>query len=284
MSLLDKESASLEEVELGSGQVLVPAGPRVNQSHPACPQPPNEEMLVWRYMDLARFIDLLATKRLALPRLDQFRDKFEGSVPDKYYEGMDRDAWVVSVYPSYSIRGSNRQELAKQTQMLCYATYASCWRLDNFESVAMWERWCSGGNGLAVALSYARLAASANYHQVFIGCVRYIDYATETFPDWQWKNHAFMHKRREFSDEREVRIIYHANGWAGADGRRSVGKHDLDAVAFIPWNAEELIERVILSPDADKLTESAVVRSIGAFAPRLADKVVTSRLRGLPVY
>ena len=45
--------------------------------------------LLWRYIDLHKFIDLTSNLRLSFTRLDQFNDPFEGIsqklIADKYY-------------------------------------------------------------------------------------------------------------------------------------------------------------------------------------------------------
>lgn len=51
------------------------------ESHPNLIIPPNETVL-WRYMDFARFIDLLERRVLWFPRADQFDDPLEGTWTD----------------------------------------------------------------------------------------------------------------------------------------------------------------------------------------------------------
>jgi hypothetical protein len=274
------------EINLGPGRgTLVPAGLRTNQSLvQAFPQPTDESVLAWRYIDLPRFIDLLAKRKLCLVRLDQFPDALEGSVPRGHYDDVHADAWVVSYYPSSCIKGSQREELSAHHRMRLYATYASCWRLDHNESELAW-RAANGGKGvIAIALSYPRLAASVNWYNVHIGCVRYIDYDKEKFPDFQYHSHAYMHKRREFMSEQEVRIIYQPDGWAGRDGRRKIGPNDTERFILVPWDAETLIESIVVSPEESELFASAVRDVVGAFAPSLRERVRTSALKRLPAY
>lgn len=277
-------NCSLREIDLGPrGGILVPASPRTNQSFvESFPQPPDESILAWRYIDLPRLIDMLAHKRLCLSRLDQFADKLEGSVPRNHYDELPQDSWVIS--SAGSIRASDRERLAELQRMRIYGTFASCWRLDNNESELAW-RACSGGKGaVAIALPYSLLARTVNWYNTFIGCVRYIDYSTDTFPDFEWLSHAFMHKRLEYKSEQEARIIYHPEGWAGRDGRRKVGPEDTDPVVLVPWEAEQLIERIVISPGVSTLFSSAVKDVVSAFAPKLLDRLRSSALTCGPAY
>ncbi len=276
----------LQEIDLGPrGGILVPASPRTNQSLVAAfPQPSDESILAWRYIDLPKLIDLLAHRRLCLARLDQFPDKLEGSVPRGHYDELHPETWVISYYPAASIRGSDRRGLADQQRMRMYGTYASCWRLDDSESELAW-RGCNGGkNALALALPYSRLAQSVNWYNTFIGCVRYIDYETERFPDFEWHSHTYMHKGLEFRSEQEARIIYHPDGWAGRDGRRKVGPEDTDRVILVPWDAEQLVEHLVISPEESSLFASAVKDVVAAFAPKLLERVRNSALLRAPTY
>lgn len=275
-----------QEIDLGPrGGVLVPASPRANQSLiEAFPQPSDETILAWRYLNLPKFIDLLAHRRLCLTRLDQFADKLEGSVPRGHYDELNPDSLVVSYYPAASIRGSDRALLAEQQRMRIYGTYASCWRLDRNESELAW-RGCNGGkNAVAIALAYSQLAKSVNWDNIHIGCVRYVDYETGRFPDFKWHSHTYMHKRLEFKSEQEARIVYHPSGWAGRDGRRKVGPEDTDHTIFVPWNAELLVERIVISPEESALFASALKDVVTAFAPKLIGQIQKSTLTREPTF
>jgi hypothetical protein len=50
-------------------------------SHECFPQPADGQTKVWRHMDLAKFVDLLATYRLYLPGLGALNDPHEESLP-----------------------------------------------------------------------------------------------------------------------------------------------------------------------------------------------------------
>jgi hypothetical protein len=43
-------------------------------------QPPNLDITVWRYMDFAKYVSLLANKALYFTRLDLFDDPFEDTL------------------------------------------------------------------------------------------------------------------------------------------------------------------------------------------------------------
>ena len=46
--------------------------------YPIADRQPEADALVWRYMDILKFIDLVQTKCLFFPRITEFNDAFEG--------------------------------------------------------------------------------------------------------------------------------------------------------------------------------------------------------------
>lgn len=54
-------------------------------SHPCFPQQRDANVKVWRYMDLAKLISLIQSRRLYLARLDQLADPF---APGYYFEAV----------------------------------------------------------------------------------------------------------------------------------------------------------------------------------------------------
>ena len=72
--------------------------------HPCFPQPEDDSVRIWRYLDLAKFIWLLEKQQLYLSRLDSLNDPFEGSTPQFLVERWDQQLLEVII-------GSQRQSL-----------------------------------------------------------------------------------------------------------------------------------------------------------------------------
>ena len=91
--------------------------------------------------------------------------------------------------------------------------YISCWHLDDLESEAMWRIYCGRNNGIAVVLPYKRLRESLIWPNTHIGEISYINYNLEDIPELGLPSGypLAMHKRKEFSHEREARIV----AWRG---------------------------------------------------------------------
>jgi len=127
-------------------------------------------------------------------------------------------------------------------------TFVNSWHQQDHESVAMWSQYVRGADGIAVQSSYARLIdAMADYEDfgVFVGLIRYLDYATEAI---RFDNvlHAYMHKRRSFEHERELRALIWTYQHSKNDGIRY---RDVSGI-YVPVKLDRLVENVYVSPTA----------------------------------
>lgn len=212
----------------------------------------NPDASIWRYMSLSKFLQLLQGKALYLARADQFEDPFEGT---KSYqdikaekesilniEGVDKDA--VEVLFSDRINKWTRDSLQKQA-------YISCWYRNESESEAMWKLYGLNNEGIAIRTTYAKLkdvATNCEQTNMAIGKVEYVSYQSETVAETVAKNDSlclpFFFKRMSFVHECEVRVVA-MHFKEGMDFENPVG-------IFVPFNLNEFIEEVYISPLATK--------------------------------
>ncbi len=240
-------------------------------SHPCFPQPTNAQLRVWRYMDLAKFVWLLKEKRLFMSRLDQLADRYEGSLTAKTIEGIDEflrqhgstDGWA------------QMSELYRANQT---TTFVCCWHANEQESEAMWRLYCGAAHGVAIQTTYQHLiGAIEREHEIYLGCVTYIDYEREWFPD----ANAFrpvMHKRLSFEHEREVRLV------ASPSKFRASHPEPAPHALYIPWDSDARVERVLVDPYAPAYFFDAVEAVVSALAPYLKTRLVWSQMKAAPVF
>src|ERR1700730_1357926 len=163
--------------------------------HAAFKPPSDPDAPIWRYMDLAKFLSLLENDALYFSRADKVGDAFEGSLPDSWVE--KRRAWYGSADEDVQ-----PQELLEHLARRKH-TYLSCWHMNKLESVAMWKIYEGGeGKGIAIRSKYSSLRDSINDDglTLYIGTVRYIDYATDDI-DWYSEFLPYVHKRKSFEFE-----------------------------------------------------------------------------------
>ncbi len=114
-------------------------------------EPPNEAV-VWRYMDLRKFRDLMASEELYFRRADLFTDKSEGLPTDDYATR------VLGLHP-YDIRDwvSLNHHLGSLAQHR-EAYYISYWYLYGQDTLDIWEQY--GHDGVAICSRYELLKAA----------------------------------------------------------------------------------------------------------------------------
>jgi len=174
-----------------------------------CEYAPPDNGRIWRYYRLPRFIQLLEERMLFFARADKFEDPWEGALPKPTAE-MIRRAQVRC--PREERRGRSDAELAiTMAKNLRRYTVISCWHMSEGDSAAMWKLYASEEDGVRVASTpndlFTSLPRDPNSNtRVYIGQVRYdLDYAAE--PLSLLDIHAYLHKRKNFDHEREVRAI-----------------------------------------------------------------------------
>jgi hypothetical protein len=108
-----------------------------------------DDTVLWRYLSLARFMDLLEHRALWFSRMDQFEDPLEGIFTDAELEQMAS----LSVSSALPILGFSRaagtvkgdtQSFLRIIAMIRVSHFVSCWREGPHESMAMWDIYGKG--------------------------------------------------------------------------------------------------------------------------------------------
>ena len=89
--------------------------------------PPNDTVL-WRYMDFAKFIQMMESKSLWFTRLDQLEDPLEGGHTDAELKRIRKN-----------VEKKRARELIGMFRIARKELYVNCWRSGSTESLAMWS-------------------------------------------------------------------------------------------------------------------------------------------------
>lgn len=158
--------------------------------------PDNEEIIVWKYLDLSKFLDLLMSRKLFMSRSDKFEDQYEGTFSEPTFEEIKK-------------LSANNPEFLNQYKSKREKVSISSWHINEYESFAMWQIFTQNNEGLAIQSTIGRLKKALipekNFEQ-FIGEVNYIDYKKEYIP-FEDAFFPFLFKRKSFQYEREIRIL-----------------------------------------------------------------------------
>lgn len=154
------------------------------------------ETIVWKYLDLSKFLDLLLHKKLFMSRSDKFEDQYEGTFSEPTYEEIKKIA-------------HNNQKFLNYYKTHRENVVISSWHINEYESFAMWQIFTKNNEGLAIQSTVKGLMDSLTtegHYEQYIGEVNYIDYKKELIP-FEDTFFPFLYKRKSFQYEKEVRIL-----------------------------------------------------------------------------
>src|SRR5690554_2304499 len=108
---------------------------------------PTDETIIWKYLDLSKFLDLLMSNRMFMARSDKFEDQFEGTFSEPTYEEIKK---LLADNPEYlDAYKSKRKNIV-----------ISSWHANSYESYAMWQVFTKNHEGLAIQSTIGSLKKS----------------------------------------------------------------------------------------------------------------------------
>lgn len=191
---------------------------------------PDPDTVVWKYLDLSKFLDLLMARKLFMARSDKFEDQYEGTFSEPSFEEMKR----LSVNePGFLDRYKNLRK----------NVVVSSWHINPYESFAMWQIFTRNNEGLAIQSTIARLQEAMepeDRFEQYIGDVKYIDYKKEFIP-FDNEFFPFLFKRHSFQYEKEVRIVSNVSRF----------NMEINEGLKIDVDINKLIERIYIHPKSE---------------------------------
>ncbi|CAD0005038.1 DUF2971 domain-containing protein [Flavobacterium salmonis] len=210
-------------------------------NNPNIKLPEDPDTVVWKYLDLSKFLDLLLSNKLFMSRSDKFEDQYEGTFSEPTFEEIKKLAIDNPEFLNYY--KTHREKVA-----------VSSWHINEYESFAMWQIFTQNSEGLAIQSTIGRLQKAVNPEKNFdqyIGEVNYIDYKKEYIP-FDDSFFPFLFKRKSFQYEREVRII--------TDTSQSNLK--LNEGLKINVDINELIEKIYIHPKSENWYKKLVIELV----------------------
>ena len=209
--------------------------------NPTIKLPSDPNTIVWKYLDLSKFLDLLLSKKLFMSRSDKFEDQYEGTFSEPTYEEIKKLA--IDNPEFLNFYKTHREKVV-----------VSSWHINEYESFAMWQIFTQNSEGLAIQSTVGRLQKALlpeqNFKQ-YIGEVNYIDYKKEYIP-FDDLFFPFLFKRKSFQYEGEVRII---SDISETNIKINDGlKIDIDI--------NELIEKIYIHPKSENWYKNLVIQLV----------------------
>lgn len=200
---------------------------------------PAHDTVVWKYLDLSKFLDLLMSKKLFMSRSDKFEDQYEGTFSEPTFEEIRK---ISENNPEFlDIYKSQRKNVV-----------ISSWHINEYESFAMWQIFTQNSEGLAIQSTIGRIQDSLNAEKQFeqhIGEVNYIDYKKEYIP-FDDDFFPFLFKRKSFQYEREVRIISNLTPY----------NLNINEGVKIDVDINTLIEKIYIHPKSENWYKNLVIQ------------------------
>ena len=203
--------------------------------------PDDSDTIVWKYLDLSKFLDLLLSQKLFMSRSDKFEDQYEGTFSEPTFEEIKK---LATDNPDFlNFYKTHREKVA-----------ISSWHINEYESFAMWQIFTQNSEGLAIQSTIGRLQKAlkpeTNINQ-YIGEVNYIDYKKEYIP-FDDMFFPFLFKRKSIQYEREVRIISDI----------SDSKIKINDGLKINVDISELIEKIYIHPKSENWYKNLVIQLV----------------------
>ena len=203
--------------------------------------PNDTDTVVWKYLDLSKFLDLLLSQKLFMSRSDKFEDQYEGTFSEPTFEEIKKLATDNPEFLNYY--KTHREKVA-----------ISSWHINEYESFAMWQIFTQNSEGLAIQSTIGRLRKALDPEQninQYIGEVNYIDYKKEYIP-FDDMFFPFLFKRKSFQYEREVRIISDI----------SESKIKINDGLKINVDIDQLIEKIYIHPKSENWYKKLVIQLV----------------------
>lgn len=207
--------------------------------------PPDNNTIVWRYIDFTKFVDLINSGTLYFQRADRFEDPYEGLYPVK--------AIIDTEFKEYDI-------VRKQT-------FVNCWSMADNESAALWKIYSDSKNSIAIQTTFDRLKNSIEgaEENVYASVVRYKDYNKTDFFGiineniWAPAHRGatvfpIIYKRTSFSFENELRMIY-----VNTPVKYDIDESKIEGGKRIKVDLEKLIDKIHLSPYSEQWFRDLII-------------------------
>ena len=239
---------------------------------------PHGSSIVWRYMSLEKFLDLLTHKRLFFTNAANFTDGYEVSLPLNI---------VKSHRKKLKAQGLSGRDLEEELAVFEYnhqpmrdLTLVNCWSMGRHESYALWKIYLGGAKaGVAIRTTFSRVKKSilaendAYPEDIYAGVVQYKDF----LPEQELSRFRLVTTKREFySYEHELRmfILHYPRSEGGVKP-----PYNLSSGRHVALDLDTLVEQVYLSPFVAQWFGDTLTEIMAKVSPNLVSRLTVSSIR-----
>jgi hypothetical protein len=240
---------------------------------------PSDRTVLWRYLDLARFMDILERGVLWFPRADQFEDPLEGTYTDAELNHVRSLASLKTPDGIEAVADT----LVETTTRMRSTNFISCWRAGTDESMAMWDLYRQSTGVIAIRSTIGDLKNAVRDFErpVYIGEVKYVDWN-----EAPWDNNMLAMSVRKvlaYKHESEVRALIwgldaslHTPPMLRTEQQTPDNPEGMPLGLEVPFNFQEHVTDVWIGPREEQWIVNLVKQIMKKYT--LPQQVVASSL------
>ena len=200
---------------------------------------PSNSTILWRYMPVERFIDLISSHTLYFRRNDCYDAQKEATLAL-----ADERIMLTSRLNDYWVRERKRH-------------YVSCWIQATYELDYMWEEYSK--EGIAIQTTVGNLKQSMiddDEHIVYLSKVKYIDFQIESTQDHLTPINVLkipFTKSKEYIKENEIRLLYTVN---------NIDDKNCPTSYKLPINVSKLFGKLILHRNLSQQCKQNIIDTL----------------------
>jgi hypothetical protein len=246
------------------------------ENNPHLIQPHGNEV-IWRYMGLDKFIDLIINNRLYFTNAANLTDKYEISIPDSVID-RKREMLLNKEYDQESVE--NEIQIFKHyNEPYKNLTLVNCWSLGRHESYSQWKIYLDGSkSGVAIRTTVGKLKkAIENATQVYQEpiYISKVDYRSYIPPEKYNRITSVITKRNFYRSEEELRLFILHYPESETD---NTPPYKIEKGRYVNLVIDELIESIYISPFVANWFHDAFQKMINEIRPNLVSKITVSEI------
>ena len=240
---------------------------------------PHGNTVIWRYLSLDKFLDLLVTSEIFFSNAGRMTDKYEGTVPKrnrKYFVKHLTNQTEFFTPEEAEIEAGFKVESIDSFKNL---TLLNCWTISQHESYALWKIYLGGAKaGVAIKTTVSKLEKAIRMgndpvdDDIYLSKVNYTDYIKEGH-DNRFKIITTKNDFYNYENELRLFILHFPKSEGG-----TVPPYDIRVGRRLKVDLNELIDSIYLSPFSGRWLDDTLIKTINAVKPDLTAKIENSEI------
>jgi hypothetical protein len=241
------------------------------------PKKPSDETVIWRYMGLDKFLDLLLNDTITFTKVSIASDKNEIK-------------WILKILEETDGYKTHSEGATKYIEKLRDTSFISCWTMKERESRPLWATYLDNSKqGVAIKTTVKKLINSIEWDD-FGFSYQIVDYRNDfVFEELQSLNIAINTKNPAYLEESEVRFHVFCDDNQLPDRpefeeikkvvKRQLKKRSENGKTLkFDINLELLVSNIMISPYCSSWQRKNVEKLIENYHPELMNRILESTI------